>query len=142
MGPPTTEPLGIQVARTAKQLNRAFDEALVAAGGSLSLWLVLVSLKGPRFGTQRELAEAVGVEGPTLTHHLNKMEAAGLVTRRRDPDNRRQHVVELTAEGDATFFRLLDTVGAFDQALRAGFSDAELATLRTLLARLRANAEP
>jgi MarR family transcriptional regulator for hemolysin len=103
---------------------------------------VLVSLKGPRFGTQRELAEAVGVEGPTLTHHLNKMEAAGLVTRRRDPDNRRQHVVELTAEGDATFFRLLDTVVAFDQALRAGFSDAELATLRTLLARLRANAEP
>ena len=51
-------------------------------------------------------------------------------------------MVELTAEGDATFFRLLDTVVAFDQALRAGFSDAELATLRTLLDRLRANAEP
>lgn len=139
MGPPTTEPLGIQVARTAKQLNRAFDEALVAAGGSLSLWLVLVSLKGPRFGTQRELAEAVGVEGPTLTHHLNRMEAAGLVTRTRDPENRRVHRVELTEAGEAAFDGLLATVVAFDRRLRAGFSDDEIATLGALLGRLRAN---
>jgi MarR family transcriptional regulator for hemolysin len=140
MKPPDVEPIGIQTARTAKVLNRAFDEALVAAGGSLALWLVLVSLKGPRFGTQRELAEAIGVEGPTLTHHLNKMEANGLVTRRRDPANRRQHLVELTPEGDATFFRLLDAVAAFDERLRTGFSDDELATLRELLTRLRTNA--
>jgi MarR family transcriptional regulator, transcriptional regulator for hemolysin len=139
--PPDVEPIGIHTARTAKQLNRALDDALVAAGGSLALWLVLVSLKGPRFGTQRELAAAIGVESPTLTHHLNKMEAAGLVTRERDPANRRQHVVELTAEGDAAFFRLLKTVVAFDRRLRAGFSDDELAQLRDFLDRLRANSE-
>src|SRR5438874_1026032 len=84
MAAPTTGPIGLQLARTAKTVSRAFDDALAGGGGSLPLWLVLVSLKGRVHGAQRHLAEAVGVEGPTLTHHLNRMEAAGLVTRRRD----------------------------------------------------------
>jgi MarR family transcriptional regulator for hemolysin len=137
--PSHIEPIGLQVARTAKVLSRAFDEALAAAGGSLPTWLVLVSLKGRAHGAQRELAEAVGIEGPTLTHHLNRMEAAGLVTRRRDPANRRVHRVELTPDGEAAFFGLLQHVVAFDQRLRAGFTDDEITVLRGLLDRLRAN---
>jgi MarR family transcriptional regulator for hemolysin len=138
-GPPTSEPIGLQVTRTAKALSRAFDKSLAEVGGSLAVWLVLVELQGRVHGRQRELAEAVGVEGPTLTHHLNRMEAAGLVTRQRDPENRRVHRVELTDDGRAMFFRLLDTVVAFDERLRAGFSDAELAALRDLLDRLVVN---
>jgi MarR family transcriptional regulator for hemolysin len=89
--PTSTPTLGLHLARTAKAASRAFDDALAAAGGSLPQWLILVELKGRTHGTQRTIAQAVGVEGPTLTHHLNKMEAAGLVTRHRDPDNRRVH---------------------------------------------------
>src|SRR3984893_3699978 len=123
MGPPDVEPIGLQVTRTAKLLSRAFDDALVEAGGSLPVWLVLGSVKAQHHGMQRQLAEAVGIEGPTLTHHLNRMEAAGLVTRRRDPDNRRVHRVELTEMGEATFGRLLTSVAAFDRRLRAGLGD-------------------
>ena len=139
MGKPDEEPIGLLLTRTAKVVSRAFDEALTQAGGSLPAWLVLVSLEGQAHGAQRELAEAVGVEGPTLTHHLNRMEAGGLVTRRRDPDNRRAHRVELTDAGKATFRRLLQTVAAFDARLRAGFSDRELTELRGLLERLPTN---
>jgi MarR family transcriptional regulator, transcriptional regulator for hemolysin len=139
MGPPTSEPIGLQVTRTAKALSRAFDKSLAEAGGSLTTWLVLVELQGHVHGRQRELAEAVGIEGPTLTHHLNRMEAAGLVTRRRDPENRRVHRVELTDDGRATFFGLLDTVVAFDERLRSGFGDDELAALRDFLERLVVN---
>jgi MarR family transcriptional regulator, transcriptional regulator for hemolysin len=70
MGPPATEPIGLELARTAKLVSRAFDDALAQVGGSLPTWLVLVSLTARRHGAQRELAEAVGVEGPTLTHHV------------------------------------------------------------------------
>src|SRR5213079_3413291 len=106
------------------------------------MWLVLVSLKAQRHGMQRELAEAVGVEGPTLTHHLNRMEAAGLITRRRDPDNRRVHQVELTEAGEATFHSLVGAVAAFDQRLRRGLTKNELDGLSGLLGRLRANVAP
>jgi MarR family transcriptional regulator for hemolysin len=139
MGPPSMEPIGLRLTRTAKSVSRAFDDALGKAGGSLPMWLILVSLKGERHGAQRELAEAVGVEGPTLTHHLNRMETAGLVTRTRDPENRRVHRVELTEAGEARFQRLVATVIAFDQRLRTGFADTEIVALDGLLVRLRAN---
>jgi MarR family transcriptional regulator for hemolysin len=139
MGPPTTEPIGLQLARTAKTVSRAFDDALGEVGGSLPMWLILLSLKRGRHGAQRELAAAVGIEGPTLTHHLNRMETAGLLTRRREPANRRVHRVELTDEGEAAFQGLLGSVTAFDKRLRAGLSKAEITALGGLLVRLQAN---
>jgi len=67
------------------------------------------------------------------------MESAGLVTRRRDPGNRRLHVVELTAGGHALFFRLRDAAAAFDEQLRTGLSEQDIVLLETLLTRLRDN---
>jgi MarR family transcriptional regulator for hemolysin len=100
---------------------------------------VLISLKSRPLASQRELAEAVGIQGATLTHHLDTMETAGLVTRRRDPANRRLHLVELTPAGDALFLRLRDAATAFDQRLRAGLSEGDVGQLEALLTRLRDN---
>ena len=136
---PVQQPLGLHLTRVSRTVSRAFDDALAEAGGSLPVWLVLISLKSGQLASQRELAEAVGVQGATLTHHLNAMESAGLVTRRRDPANRRLHLVELTPDGDDLFLRLRDVAIAFDQRLRAGFSDIEASQLETLLTRLRDN---
>ena len=118
---PAHTPLGLHLTRVSRAASRAFDDALAEAGGSLPVWLVLVSLKGGGLASQRELAEAVGVKEATLTHHLNTMESAGLVIRRRDPANRRLHRVEMTPEGDALFYRLRDAAMAFDKRLRTGF---------------------
>jgi MarR family transcriptional regulator, transcriptional regulator for hemolysin len=115
---PAHTPLGLHLTRVSRAASRAFDDALAEAGGSLPVWLVLVSLKGGGLASQRELAEEVGVKGPTLTHHLNTMESAGLVIRRRDPANRRLHQVEMTPEGDALFFRLRDAAMACWPAAR------------------------
>ncbi|MDX6215958.1 MAG: MarR family transcriptional regulator, transcriptional regulator for hemolysin, partial [Frankiales bacterium] len=110
-------------------------------GGSLPTWLILLSVKSERHGTQREIAQAVGIEGPTLTHHLHRLESAGLITRTRGPDNRRVQRVELTEAGDAAFFQMLTGVQAFDRRLRAGLRQPELTVLEGLLARLRHNVQ-
>jgi MarR family transcriptional regulator, transcriptional regulator for hemolysin len=136
---PPRPPIGLQLTRTARSVSRAFDGALAEAGGSLPVWLVLLSLKSQPPGNQRDLAEAVGIREATLTHHLNAMDARGLVTRRRDPANRRVHLVELTAEGEATFRRLRSAAVAFDQRLRRGLSDGDVARLDGLLGRLEGN---
>jgi MarR family transcriptional regulator, transcriptional regulator for hemolysin len=139
MDRPAREPLGLYLTRVSRTVSRAFDDALAAAGGSLPVWLVLISLKSGRLASQRELADAVGIQGATLSHHLNAMESAGLVTRRRDPRNRRLHLVELTTAGDALFSRLRDAAFAFDQRLRGGLSEHDVGQLEALLARLREN---
>jgi MarR family transcriptional regulator for hemolysin len=136
---PKQEPIGLDVTRTGRVLSRAFNDALTTVGGSLPQWLVLLALTRGEHTMQRDLAESVGIEGATLTHHLNRMETDGLVQRERVAGNRRTQLVTLTPAGEALFATLLEAVVAFDRELRRGFSAAELATARTLLARLRAN---
>src|SRR5690242_2957521 len=132
-------PIGLRLSQTTRVVERAFDEALGEAGGTLPVWLILLNLKIRKPANQRELAEAVGIREATLTHHLNAMEAEGLLTRRRHQSNRRVHVVELTEEGEAAFLRLRDAAVAFDRRLRRGLSRDQIAELEALLARLVAN---
>ena len=139
MSRPAREPLGLRLTRVSRSVSRAFDDALAQVGGSLPVWLVLISLKSGQLASQRELADAVGIQGATLSHHLDAMEAAGLVTRRRDPRNRRLHLVELTPKGDALFSRLREVAYAFDQRLRAGLAENDVAQLEALLDRLHEN---
>ena len=136
---PTQTPIGMELAGVARDVGRAFDAALARAGGSRPMWLVLLSLKSRPTANQRELAAAVGIQDATLTHHLNGMETAGLVTRRRDPDNRRVHLVELTDDGEKLFHRLAEAAIAHDQRMRKGLTEAEIAQLADLLHRLAAN---
>lgn len=136
---PDRVPVGLRLARVAKLTSQAFDQALASAGGSLPTWLVLMSLKSGRAANQRELAEAIGIQEATLTHHLNALENDGLVTRRRDPDNRRVHRVQLTEQGEVLFQRLRRAASAFDKRLRAGLSKSEVRNLVDLLDRLQSN---
>jgi MarR family transcriptional regulator, transcriptional regulator for hemolysin len=133
-------PIGLRLAQASRTVERAFDAALAAAGGSLPVWLILLNLKIRRPANQRELAEAVGITGATLTHHLNAMDANGLVARTRDNANRRVQVVTLTEAGEAAFLRLRAAAIAFDTRLRTGFADPDLAILDAQLHRLAANA--
>jgi MarR family transcriptional regulator, transcriptional regulator for hemolysin len=136
---PTSPPIGLQLTSVARSVSRAFDEALTEAGGSLPVWLVLLNLKSRRPANQRELAEAIGVKEATLTHHLNAMEAGGLITRRRDAANRRIHVVELTEAGEDAFLGLRRAAVAFDQRLRIGMTGDDLASFESMLDRLAHN---
>ncbi|HWG02344.1 MAG TPA: MarR family winged helix-turn-helix transcriptional regulator [Trebonia sp.] len=133
-------PVGMWLAQVARTVERAFDEALAEADGTLPVWLILLNLKIRRPANQRELAEAVGVREATLTHHLNAMDARGLITRTRDAANRRVQVVALTPAGEAAFLRLRDVAMAFDARLNAGFSEADMEVLSGFLGKLAANA--
>lgn len=138
---PTSVPIGMDLFRTAKVLAQAFDAKLGQGGGSLPIWQTLLSIKSRASANQRELADMIGIQGATLTHHLNAMEKQGLLVRRRDPANRRVHQVVLTPEGEALFMRLRDHAVAFDKRLRAGIPDERIAEVSAVLSALRANVE-
>lgn len=139
MPPPRQQPIGLAVANTAKRLSRAFDEALTAAGGSRPTWLILLALKTERTETQKQLAEAIGIEGATLTHHLDAMERSGLVRRERLPENRRVQRVELTRKGEKAFLRMRDAAIAHDARLREGLDEDDVERMRAVLARMEEN---
>lgn len=136
---PDRTPIGLHLTRASRKVSRAFDDALAEAGGSLPGWLVLLALKSRPQASQREIAASIELTDATLTHHLNAMDAAGLLSRRRDPANRRVHVVEPTDRGDDAFLQMRAAAVAFDRRLRRGLSESDVEVLRDLLDRLVAN---
>jgi MarR family transcriptional regulator for hemolysin len=134
-------PLGLQLSRTARVVTQEFDRAMAEAGGSGPVWQVLLLIRSKQWGQQSEMAQAMGVTGATLTHHLNALERQGLVRRWREDSNRRVQRVELTDEGIALFDRLRTVAVRHDRRLRAHLSDAEAEQLGELLGKLRAGVE-
>src|SRR5689334_3153385 len=137
-GPPTTTPIGLRLTRTARVVSQAFDRAMAQAGGSASIWQVLVLVRAQKWGTQAQMAEEMGITGATLTHHLNMLENRGLVRRWREAENRRVQRVELTEAGVELFDRLRVVAQAHDQRLRSALGDEDVGRLGELLERVEA----
>jgi MarR family transcriptional regulator for hemolysin len=136
--PPVIPPIGLRLARTARVVTQAFERTMAEAGGSVSAWQVLLLVRSEQWGTQSKMAEAMGITGATLTHHLNGLESQGLVRRWREESNRRVQHVALTDEGEALFERLREVAVAHDARLRSHLSEDETAQLAELLEKLQA----
>lgn len=133
-------PIGLRLAEVARDVGRAFDDALASEGGSRPVWMVLLAVKSGAAASQQQIADHIGIRGATLTHHLSGMEERGLVVRTREPGDLRTQVVRLTDEGESLFVALAGAAQEFDRRLRRGLSTGEVAQLDALLQRLHANA--
>ena len=131
------ERLGRLLALTSKVVRERFDQQLGEVGSSLNTFLILKHAAMYHGVSQRELAERLSIEGPTLTHHLDRLAADGLARRVRDPQDRRISRVELTSEGKAHLDRVEIYATKADAEFRSLFTVRELGTLFELLNRIR-----
>ena len=101
------------------------------------LWQVLLIVRSEEWGTQARMAEALGITGATLTHHLNALEARGLVRRWREVGNRRVQRTALTRAGEELFETLREVALRHDERLRSRLTDEDTALLAELLEKLQ-----
>jgi DNA-binding MarR family transcriptional regulator len=129
----------VLLTRLAKQVYRRSSDELL--GMHLRLLMALSYLRDHDGAPQQELAEALCMDANNVVLLLNELEDLGRVTRRRDPDDRRRHLVELTAEGRKALMgaeRAQESIE--DEVLRA-LDGEERATLWQLLTRALSGAE-
>lgn len=89
--------------------------------------------------TQQALGEAVHTDATQLVGLLNELETAELISRRRDPNDRRRHIVELSSLGAARLEEAENCVARAEERLLAGLDAAERADLYRLLSQIIAN---
>lgn len=130
----------VLLTRLAKQVYRRSDEELL--GMHLRLLMALSYVRDHDNAPQQELAEALCMDANNVVLLLNELEDLGYVARRRDPHDRRRHLVELTKEGLAALTRAEHAQETIeDDVLRALDAD-ERAALWQLLTRALQGAEP
>lgn len=112
------ERLGRNLAHAFKAMRECMDERMAEHGASLATWLVLHHAVEEPDLSQSHLASRLAIEAPTLVRHLDKLEADGLVERRRDLSDRRVVRVRVTAAGRKVETRLRFIADAMNAELR------------------------
>ncbi|MFD1704222.1 MarR family winged helix-turn-helix transcriptional regulator [Methylopila henanensis] len=117
--------------------NRAYKPALDAIGLTYPQYLAMVALWAKDGVTVGALGEQLFLESNTLTPLLKRLEAAGLVTRRRDAEDERQVRVHLTDEGRALRLKAASVPESIVGALGSAAAPEDIGRLRDEIARLR-----
>jgi MarR family transcriptional regulator for hemolysin len=120
----------------AKGMRTQFEVAVAEEGANLPTWIALQAISREAGLSQRELAERMHLEGPTVTRHLDHLETAGLIARHRDEDDRRILRVEMTTEGRRLHRRLREAARVLEEELIGTLPRRDAAALIRVLAHI------
>jgi DNA-binding MarR family transcriptional regulator len=124
---------------TGIAFNRVYREPLRRLGLTYPQYLVMVALWTESGVTVGRLGDALALDTSTLTPLLKRLEALGLVTRRRSTEDERRVIVSLTAKGDALRAEAAQVVRSVAEA--TGLPAPEIARLTRDLQALRRGLE-
>ncbi|QNE31115.1 MarR family transcriptional regulator [Sphingomonas sp. NBWT7] len=134
-----TDTFGFLLSDTARLLRRRFDERARQHGATRAQWKALLGISRHEGINQGGLADLLEVEPITLCRLIDRMQDAGLVERRRDPNDRRAWQLFLTAKAHPVIEELRATASDLtDQTLR-GIPAAKVDEMTMLLNRIREN---
>ena len=130
------------VARIARRWRKLLDERLKDLGVTQARWSTMVALhRGGEGVTQRELAELMAIENPTLVRLLDNLEEQKLIERRPCEKDRRARRLHLTRRGEQFMDQLDSRAEGLRDQLLAGITDEELETCLNVFDRVLHNAE-
>ena len=117
-------------------------EAFEGTGLNAFHFSVMALLEEDPRETQAVIADALGYDRSHIVRLLDELEEKDLVVRKRDPEDRRRHVVKLTAEGRKALAKLRAIVEKLEQEFLAPLTTGERAELHGLLQRLASYHDP
>lgn len=123
----------------SRYFNQSMETTLAEFGLDRRTHRVLGRLRyqGPPYRLSAgQLAEGMGLSSGAMTNRLDRLEAAGLVRRLPDPDDRRGVLVEPTEAGHAAWDRATDTQARREALIASALSEEEKELIHSLLRRL------
>jgi DNA-binding MarR family transcriptional regulator len=133
---PVTEGIVERIQILARQFDRSLEETLVEFGLDRRAFGVLGKLRavGPPYRRSAgQLASLMRLSSGAMTNRLDRMEAAGLIRRLADPNDRRGTLVEPTDSGHAIWDRTVGTQAIREAKIAAALDEDDRGELHRLL---------
>jgi MarR family transcriptional regulator for hemolysin len=132
--------IGFIVNRTARAFVKALDSELRhTTGVTFGQWKVIVMLANQNGLTQKEIADKLGLEGPTLIPIIDKMEKDGLVIRKVDSDDRRNNRIYRTGKADKLWDKMLECALKIRQISVKDIPEQNINIMRNVLEKIWQN---
>jgi MarR family transcriptional regulator, transcriptional regulator for hemolysin len=132
--------IGFIVNRTARAFVKSLDlELREKVGVTVGQWKVIVMLVKQNGLTQKETADKLGLEGPTLIPIIDKMEKDGLLVRRVDSSDRRNNRIYRTEKADALWDRMMECATKVRQVSVKDISEENIRIMRNVLDKIWQN---
>jgi DNA-binding MarR family transcriptional regulator len=128
--------------RLGMELKEAYREAFEAVGASPFYYSVLAVLEESPPETQATIADSLGYDRSWLVGLLDELEEKGLIERRRDPDDRRRHLVTLLPAGKEQLAELRAISKQVEDEFLAPLDPDQRASLHALLLQLTVHHDP
>lgn len=134
--------IGVQLVQLGRRWRRVLDAELSGYGLTDATWRPLFHLGRLGDGIrQTELAEALGIQGPSLVRLLDNLERDGLIVRREDRGDRRAKSLVMTDTGRRAYEKVRAVTEQVADRLLAGAAAEDLAAVARLFAHLDAALE-
>lgn len=132
--------IGFIVNRSAKMFVKALDTELrERVGVTFGQWKVIVMLVNENGSTQKEIADRLGLEGPTLIPIIDKMEEERLVVRKVDPADRRNNRIYRTEKADELWDRMIECALKIREVSLRGIPEQNINVMRKVLEKISQN---
>jgi DNA-binding MarR family transcriptional regulator len=135
-----TRHAGFLLAQLGRAVTRRYRCALSPIGLKPRETHALLRLRENGAMSQQQLGAALDIDASNLVALLNDLEAEDRISRRRDPGDRRCHVVEITEHGTTLLGEVMHAAEEVEDDFFAALQDEEREALLGLLARVARSA--
>lgn len=129
-------PASVLIARVARLVRSRLEAALGPSGLRQRQLVALTYLRDRGPARQQALAQSLCMDASSLVCLLNDLEDRDLIARKRDREDRRRGILELTAHGRAVLAEVDAALVEIDAEILLDLDDSERTELRALLSRL------
>jgi DNA-binding MarR family transcriptional regulator len=139
--PELTQHAGFLLAQLGRAVTRQYRLALSPIGLKPRETQALLRLRHDGAMSQQALGAVLDIDASNLVALLNDLEADGLISRSRDPEDRRRHVVEVSKRGTKLVDEVERAAAEVEDQFFASLQEDERAALQGLLARVARSAD-
>ncbi|PAE24705.1 MarR family transcriptional regulator [Bacillus sp. 7894-2] len=124
-----------------RHFSKVLNESLVPLGLYAAQWTIIYRLKTGGPNTQKEISSYLGVEAPTMTRTLARLEKSGWITRTAGKD-KREKLISLTDAAILEYDNWLTAVRSSESNVLQNITEEEISTMIRLMAKMRENMVP